>query len=134
MFKDEVLRTEPAVFAVDDVYQIITPVAHKCIMWVQVGNESFFDASNGVMRSQVLVHRIIVPKNKLDSAKGYVLCYRKEIDRKPYFPEFEDEVKIEFEFRPVPSGKVRAYQIADAHCMVDEPVKALRVFEKEKEK
>lgn len=131
---DCVMKTTPAVFAVGDSYQIMTPVAHNCIMWAEIGGESFFDASNGIMRSQIPIHRISVPREKLDNAKGYTVCYRKEIDRKPYFPEFEDTVRAEFEFRPVPTGNIRAYQIADAHCMIDAPVEALRVFEKERGK
>jgi len=131
---DNVMKTAPAVFAVGDMYQIITPVAHNCIMWAEVDGESYFDASNGIMRSQVPIHRISVPKARLDKAKKYTICYRKEIDRKPYFPEFKETVSFEFEFNPAPSGDVRAYQIADAHCMVDAPIDALRVFEKAKGK
>ena len=70
---DNVMKTAPAVFAVGDMYQIITPVAHNCIMWAEVDGESYFDASNGIMRSQVPIHKISVPKARLDKAKKYTI-------------------------------------------------------------
>lgn len=131
---DVMIKTAPAVFAVEDVYQIIVPVTQRCIMWIETGGENYYDASNGIMRSQRLIHRIDVPKQQLDASKRYALCYRREIKRKPYYPQYEGTERLEFEFCPVPKGKVRAYQIADAHGMVEEPIKAVKEFEKIKGK
>ena len=118
------LKTTPAVFAVGENYQIMVPTNCETLMAVRIGEEQYFDESNGIMRSDVIVHRVVVPKEELDREKKYTLCIRKVIERKAYFTETEDEVVFSFDFRPVPNGKVRAYHIADAHNMVEAPVAA----------
>lgn len=128
MENTEILRTAPAVFAVGDTYQIMVPVAAPCLMWVQVGEEAYYDDSNGILRSAESTHRMIVPMEELDREKKYTICYRKIIERKPYFTETEDEVRIDFEFRPVQGPDVKAYHIADAHNHVEEPVAAAENF------
>ncbi len=128
---ESALKFTPAVFAVKDEYQIMVPVAQETLMWVKIGDECFYDESNGILRSNVATHRIPVPKDVLDSAKKYTVCYRVIIDRKPYFTETEDEVQIEFDFIPVKSGKVIAYQLADTHTMIDPPVESVRYFEEQ---
>lgn len=124
-----VIKTNPAVFVVGDTYQIMVPVTCEALMWVKVGDNSYYDHSNGILRSHVTTHRIVVPMNELDSAKEYSIHYRKIIDRKPYFPETEDEVTISYKFYPVPCDNARGYQIADAHNLVDAPVWAAKKFE-----
>ena len=80
-------------------------------MWVKVGDELFYDESNGILRSNVLTHRISVPKEVLDEMGKYTVCYRKIIERKPYRTETEDEVQITFDFLPVKSGKAIGYHL-----------------------
>lgn len=126
---DSIIKTAPAVFAVGDNYQIMVEVSCQTLMWVKVGNEEYFDDSNGIIRSAVTTHRIIVPKEELDAAGGYTLCARKIVLRKPYFPITEDEVDKYYDFRPIKSGRITAYQIADAHNMVKAPVEACKAFE-----
>ena len=124
-----IIKTAPAVFAVGDNYQIMVEVTCPTLMWVCVGGEEYFDDSNGIIRSAVTTHRIIVPKNELDAAGGYTLFARKIIERKPYFSLTEDPVSEHFDFFPVKPGKAIAYQIADAHNMVAAPVAACKRFE-----
>jgi len=126
---NDVLKTAPAVFAIADEYQIMVPVTAETLMWVKVGDKNFYDHSNGIIRSKTEVHRMRVPAKILDEAKKYTLCYRKIIERKPYFSETEDVCEIEFDFYPVRAGKTVAYQIADAHNTVDTPVAAAKFFE-----
>lgn len=127
--ENEMLKTHPAVFAVGDEYQIMVCVKASCLMWVQVGDEKFYDDSNGILRSNVTTHRMRVPAECLNSAREYTLCWRKIIDRKPYFPETEDEVCLTYSFRPVNGEKTIMYHISDAHNLVDSPVAAARHFE-----
>lgn len=126
-----VLKTAPAVFAVHDTYQIMVPVSCETLMWVRVGDECYYDDSNGILRSAVAVHRITIPANELNAAKKYTVCYRKVIERKPYFTETEDVCEEEFNFYPVDGNEIIAYHIADAHNMIDAPVAAAKAFEKE---
>lgn len=124
-----VLRTNPAVFAVGDTYQIMVPVTCETLMWVNVGGNCYYDHSNGILRSHVSLHKITVPMSELDKAKEYSVHYRKIIDRKPYYTETEDEVIVSYQFSPVPQDNARGYQIADAHNLIDSPVAAAKKFE-----
>lgn len=126
--ENEIIKTHPAVFAVEDEYQIMVCVTCPVLMWVQVGDEKFFDDSNGILRSNVTTHRMRVPAELLNSAGAYTLCYRKIVNRKPYFTETEDEVQLEYSFRPVPADRAVAYHISDAHNQVVGPLKAAHSF------
>lgn len=123
------LRTTPAVFAVKKEYQIMVPVEKPSLMWVQVGDRKFYDAANGIMRSDVEVHRISVPMNVLDEAESYTVCEKEIIERKPYFTETKETSYYKFSFRPVKkTSDIRAYHIADAHNNVDGPIAAAETF------
>ena len=82
---DNILKTSPAVFAVNDMYQIMVPVKAPSLMWVRVGDKEYYDDVNGVLKSDVKVHRMIVPMAELDKTKKYTICYRKIVERKAYF-------------------------------------------------
>lgn len=105
----------PAVFAVENDYQIMVPTDAPSLMWVEVGGKKYYDASNGIMRSLTEIHRMTVPMAALDAAGEYTVCERVIINRKPYFPEIEDAVRTTYAFVPVPDDGVRIYHIADAH-------------------
>lgn len=123
------IRTAPAVFAVNKEYQIMVPVEKPSLMWVQVGDRKFYDAANGIMRSIAEVHRISVPMDILDEAGGYTVCEKEIIERKPYFTETKETSYYKFSFRPVKkTSNIRAYHIADAHNNVKGPVAAAETF------
>ncbi len=126
---NDVLKTHPVVFAVDDCYQIMVPVNKETLMWVKVGERCYYDASNGTLRSAEPIHRMVVPKEALDEAKSYTLCYRVVLERKPYFTETEEEVNIEYAFSPVPDGNVKAFFLADAHNEENSLIKSAKAFE-----
>lgn len=122
------LKTAPAVFAVEHDYQIMVEVTKPCLFWVRVNGEEFYDESNGILRSQSDLHRVTVPMELLDRAGGYTVCLRPLIERKPYFTETAPVVEYAYPFFPVPGDNVRAYHIADAHNRIDGPVAAARTF------
>lgn len=125
---DGILKTLPAVFAVGNNYQIMVPVKERCIMWVSVDGVDYFDSSNGINRSEVSVHRVTVPAAVLDRARKYTIGYRRIIDRKPYFPELEEAVYAEHDFKPVPNDKINIYHIADTHNLIQAPSEAGMYF------
>ena len=84
------LKTTPAVFAVGNEYQIMVEVERESLFWVQVGSETYYDASNGIMNSLSNLHRVKLPMRVLDEAKCYTVCIKPIIERKPYFTETED--------------------------------------------
>ena len=116
------LKTAPAVFAVEDNYQIMVPVTRECTYWVRVGGVDYFDESNGILRSRSLLHRATVPMKELEAAGEYTVCVRPLIERKPYFSTTEPVQEFSFSFRPIPEKNIRIYHISDAHNLIEEPV------------
>lgn len=122
------LKTTPAVFAVGNNYQIMVPVTKPSLFWVEVDGKIYTDSQNGIMRSICTTHRVTVPMEALDKSGKYTVCEREIIDRKPYFPETEETVKITYNFYPVPQENPRVYHVADTHNMTVEPIKAAKAF------
>lgn len=125
-------KTAPAVFAAGDDYQIMVPVNAPALFWVEICDQKYYDHANGIMVSDTDMHRVCVPQAVLNEAKTYTTVYRKIIDRKPYFPETEEEVRTTFSFYPVRGfdevDAVRFYHIADTHGRPDIPIKAGAYF------
>lgn len=122
MFDD--LKTYPSVYAIEDEYQIFVSAKCEMLLWVEIDGERYYDHSNGIIRSSKLVHSVKVPMSVLDNAKKYSVCYRKVIERRPYFSETEDVKRFDFIFRPIEKEFLRIYHISDAHNKVEAPVKA----------
>ena len=127
---NKMLKYSPTVFAVENDYKIFIPVTSSCVMWVKVGDECYYDHSNGVLRSSVTMHKVAVPRDELDKAGKYTVCFREMIERKPYFSVTSDVYEEEFDFNPLPDGTFRAYHISDAHGAVTAPVNSALAFEK----
>jgi len=125
----DILKTAPAVFAIRDTYQIMVPVTCDALMWIRVGEDEYYDHSNGIIRSAVSMHRITVPMDKLDNAKKYTVCWRKIVERKPYFSITEDACEKEFAFRPVISDDLHIFHVSDTHNMVEQPIAAAKTYE-----
>lgn len=114
----------PTVFAVADVYKIFMPFSDNATLKVTVGEVDYFDDCNGVLRSNTVMHTVDVPMTELDLHKSYTVKFRKVIERKPYYPTFEDEVAIKFDFKPLQKTEnINIYHISDAHNLVEEPIK-----------
>lgn len=126
--KADMWRLTPAVFAVGNEYQIMIPAECESIMWVEIDGKRYYDASNGIMRSNTLVHKVVVPMAELDRAKKYSVYLQRVVERKAYFTETDlGEVRA-FPFRPVKGNHIRAYHLADTHNTVEEPVKAAETY------
>lgn len=123
-----IFATAPAVYAVGSDYQIFVPVTDESLMWVKVGSETYYDHSNGVLRSHSSTHRMIVPMAVLDAEKEYTICFRTVNERKPYRSDVSDVECVTFPFRPVTGPEIRIYHIADAHNCVTAPVAAGSYF------
>lgn len=125
-------KTTPAVFAAGREYQIMVPFTAPALFWVEVGDKTYYDHACGIMRSNVDMHRVCVPYEVLDAAKSYTVVYRKIIDRKPYFPTSEDEVRATYAFHPVPTleekDEINFYHLSDTHGNVERPIRAAEYF------
>ena len=125
----EYMLTYPTVFAVGDEYHIFVPFDAEVIVWVKVGEHTYFDHCNGILRSNTNMHRMILPMSVLDEAREYTVVYRKMIERKPYYPTSEDERTLTLPFKPVKAdGAINLYHISDAHNLVAEPIACGQLF------
>lgn len=122
------MKTTPVVFTVHDTYQIMVPTSTASLMWVRVGEKNYYDESNGILRSECGIHRMIVPAKELDRMQQYTICERKIIERKAYFTETEEVKETEFFFIPVRGEAIRCFHVADAHNRITEPVRAAKYY------
>lgn len=125
------MKFYPAVFAMKDTYQIFVSLRCEAAVWVTVGENTYYDHSNGILRSGKQIHSVEVPMEELNTARSYTVCYRKFIERKPYFPTSEEPVGITVPFRPVEKDPIHIYHISDAHNMIKSPVAAGSYFGKD---
>ncbi len=115
----------PSVYAVENEYQICVVVSSECTMWVEVNGERYYDHSNGILRSAKYLHIATLPIGKLDAAKKYTLHLRRINERKPYFTDYGEIESYCFNFKPITEkSSYNIVNIADAHNMTDEPIKA----------
>ncbi len=130
--KPEIFAALPTVYAVADKYVIIVPVNEPCLMWVGIGENEYYDDSNGILRSGRLTHKMTVPMAELDAARSYTVRWRKMIERKPYRSEVGEIEEYTSAFRPIDPNKERIniYNIADAHNRVEGPINAGKYFER----
>ncbi len=122
------LKTDPTVFAVNNVYQIIVPVEGMCFFSVKVGESEYFDASNGMMRCDTDVHRVEIPQEQLNAAGEYTVILRPVIARNTYGAETGEPISRTYVFRAPPQKDLRIYNISDAHSLVAEPIAAAKTF------
>ena len=107
---------EPVVYAVEDTYQIVFSTNHSAAAWVEIDGEKYFDLFAGSMKSEDTIHKITVPQEKLDAAKGYSIHAEKMIYRGPFGGFKGTEISKSYNFRPVNSADgLVFYTITDAH-------------------
>lgn len=123
------LKFYPTVYAVGKKYQIVVYSDYEMLVGIKAGGRIFYDNSNGVKRSLEKVHKITVPSEIIDSAEKYSVCYTRVIERKGDYTQTQDEVTIEFAFKPIKNnGDIKVYQVADAHQKEIFPEKSARYF------
>lgn len=120
----------PVIFAVGNEYQITLAVQEEMMLWVRVGEETFYDADNGILRSDKGIRKVSVPLEIMNKEKRYTIFRRKVLERKAYFTETEEMVLEDFEFYPVEGESIRAFHIADVHNRDASSVKAAKAFGK----
>ena len=120
----EEMRCYPSVYAFRDFYRIFTCFNCHALVWVRVGEKTYYDHSNGVLRSDSPIHSVEVPMEELDREGKYTVCFRKIIERKVYFPTSEDTVEVTFSFRPITGFPIRTYQLSDVHNLTDVALRA----------
>ena len=126
----EAFRFEPSVFIVNQQYLIALSVSVEGVMSVDVGGKTYYDDSNGILRSKKNLHMVAVPMEALDQARSYTIYFRQLIERKPYFPTSHEPVSYRVEFCPVEQNaeKINIYHISDTHGNSTMPSQAAGYF------
>lgn len=122
------LDVRPTVFVVKNEYQIMVPSVTPSLMWVKVGEKTYYDDSNGVLRSDTRVHSVKVPTKELDAEKRYTVCCREMIERGAYGSKLGEIEETTFEFKPLEKENFRVYHISDAHNKTESPIRAAEAF------
>lgn len=119
----------PTVFACGDKYQIFVSLSEDAVMKVRVGDEIYYDHINGILRSATKIHKVEIPMELLNREKRYTVCYKRILERKPYFPPSEEWIEFTVDFRPVKEdGDINIYHISDSHTLSNEAIKAGSYF------
>ncbi len=115
----------PSVFTVEDEYQIIIITKKELLMWVRIGDNEYFDDTNGIIRSSSPIHKIIVPKSVLDGAGVYTVCFYEVIKRTPYCTKTKSKKEFTFSFKGGKTGgDIKIFHISDTHGRVKEAIEA----------
>ena len=113
------------VYGVEDDYQIVFSTSDNAIAWVEIGGECYYDLYAGSMRSADRVHKIEVPQEVLDSAKGYSIHAKQMIYRGPFGGYLGPEISESYSFRPVDTSDGLSYfALSDVHEAVDAAARA----------
>ncbi len=113
------------VYAVEDDYQIVFSTSDNAVAWVTIGGQEYYDLYAGSMRSKDLVHKITVPQDVLDEAKGYSIHAQQMIYRGPFGGYKGKEFHESYAFRPVDASDRLTYvSLSDVHSAVDAAAKA----------
>ena len=109
------LVTEPTVFVVENEYQIIWETQQRSSAWVTVGGQVFTDNLAGNLVFDDTVHKVRVPMDVLDAAKGYEINWQ-HILRTEWALHKGNHKAKKYTFRPIDtSDGIQIYHIADTH-------------------
>lgn len=97
----------PCVFAVGNEYQIAFNTMEYGVAWVEVGDQTYRNSRNGLMRSETLIHKITLPMDVLNAAGKYCVCFRALPERRPYFPQLGKLQTREYAFRRPDMKRIR---------------------------
>jgi len=119
----------PSVFVIGNRYEILINTKENGLCAIEIGGKIYHDHRAGVIVSESTLHKIAVPMSALDSAGAYTVRFRRTIEKKSYYSEFEDTVTEAFAFRPVrKEGDIHIYHLADVHCAFGLGVRCAQFF------
>lgn len=110
----------PTVYAVEKEYQIVFTTKTDATVWVEVGEDTYYDTYAGSQKSESKVHKVSLPMEKLDAAKAYKIHIQQILMRGPYGGYKGQEKTYDFNFHPVDtSDGFDYYSISDIHGKKD---------------
>ncbi len=116
--------THPAVFIVEDSYQIAFATNTTGIAWVEIGGVKYTDAKNGLMNWNSKYHKVTVPQSKLDAAGSYKICFRSLTARPSNTPAPGSTASRSYPFDRIPTNRAPVfYCSSDQHNDIDPTLK-----------
>lgn len=118
-----VLRNGPTVCCVADNYCIVVPVNKDCFVSIKVGNNVYYNHSNGIRVSNTSIHKFYIPMEVLDKFGHYTVVYDEVTERLAYSVSFGESGVIEYSFKPVCVEKgLNIFHLSDTHGLINEAV------------
>lgn len=119
----------PAVFAVEDTYQIVFTTRAKGTAWVEIDGVEYNETYAGYRTTESRIHKITVPMEALDNAGEYTLCAKAMLLRGPYSSMQGKTITETRHWRGVtPEDGLNYYAISDVHNVKNTPVEAASYF------
>ena len=123
------INCTPAVFAVEDTYQIVFTTSAKGTAWVEIDGVEYNETYAGYRMTEDRIHKVTVPMEALDNADSYTICAKSMLLRGPYSSMQGKTIRKSFSWRGVnPEDGLNYYVISDVHNVKNTPVDAASYF------
>jgi len=105
----------PAVFVAENEYQIVWETQRPSTAWVVVNGKVYTDNLAGNLVWDDTVHKVRVPMEALDAARGYEINWQHIMQAKGILKKGKLKAQT-YDFRPIDtSDGIQIYHIADTH-------------------
>lgn len=119
----------PAVYAVEDTYQITFTSRAKGTAWVVIDGVEYSDTYAGYRETENTIHKITVPMDVLDNAKEYTVCTRSMLLRGPYSSLQGKVITKTYNWKGVNAEDgINYYVLSDNHNTLKTPERAGNYF------
>jgi len=113
------LTVQPTVFVSENEYQIVWESRYPSSGWVTVGDEKYVDSVGGQLIFDQKIHKVSVPLEALDAAKGYEIHWQ-HVLKGPLIQKQGKVMTKAYAFRPIDfSDGLQIYHIADTHSLMN---------------
>lgn len=123
------LSCNPIVFVIGKEYEILINTVENGIVTIKIGGNVYYEENAGVLYSEKNYTKIRVPSEVLNEEKRYTVIYRRTIEKKAYYSEFEEPKTADFVFSPIlKEENINIYHLADVHYRFGTAEKTARYF------
>lgn len=123
------INCTPAVFAVEDTYQIVFTTSAKGTAWVEIDGVEYNETYAGYRVTEDRIHKVTVPMEALDNADSYTIYAKSMLLRGPYSSMQGKTISKSFHWKGVnPEDGLNYYVISDVHNVKNTPVNAATYF------
>ena len=123
------IRCTPAVYAVEDTYQIVFSTHAKGTAWVEINGVEYNDTYAGYRQTEHKIHKITVPMEVLDSADSYTVYAKSMLLRGPYCALQGTTINETYHWKGInPDDGLNYYVLSDTHNTRKTPIAAATYF------